>query len=263
MGAPDISLSGMLLAYLLLLPPLGIGLWLGVGIVNNALYSVLRMTVQLLFVGLYLQYVFVINNPWLTAGWLLCMIIVADFSIVRSSSLRLRKFFVPVLVAVVTGTALPLLVFILLVLGRPMFFDAPLLIPLGGMVLGNCLRANIIGLGGFYESIRSERKKWQQALLNGASRYEAARPFLQEALNKALSPTLANMATIGLVSLPGMMTGVILGGTDPAGAVKYQIAIMLAILCGTTITAAGAIIFTIPKAFDKYGLLEDTIFREK
>lgn len=263
MGAPEIDFFGMLSAYLLLIPPLAIILWFGADLIGQTLTSVIRMSIQLLFVGLYLQYIFKINNPWLTMLWLVFMIIVADLSIIRHCKLRLRYFMLPGVVAIAIGTAIPLIVFLTLILHQHNMYDAHLLIPLGGMVLGNCLRANTIGLSGFYHHVRDSKELWQQALVNGATLYEAARPFLRKSITEALSPTLASMATIGLVSLPGMMTGVILGGTDPQTAVKYQTAIMLAIFCGTAITVGGAIILTIPKAFDKRGMLEDNIFFDK
>jgi len=71
------------------------------------------------------------------------------------------------------------------------------------------------------------------------------------------------MATMGVVSLPGMMTGVILGGADPATAIKYQIAIMLAIFSGTAITVTAAIYLTLHNSFTPYGLLDKDIFQKK
>jgi putative ABC transport system permease protein len=69
------------------------------------------------------------------------------------------------------------------------------------------------------------------------------------------------MATIGIVSLPGMMTGIIMGGTDPVVAIKYQIAIMIAIFTGTTITVILGIILTIKRSFTKFGVLDPSVFK--
>jgi putative ABC transport system permease protein len=99
-------------------------------------------------------------------------------------------------------------------------------------------------------------------LSQGARFSEAAHPFIRDAVRGALAPTVASMATIGLVSLPGMMTGVILGGADPMTAIKYQIAIMIAIFTGTSITVYLAIVLTARIGFDSYGMLERSIFRK-
>ncbi len=74
-------------------------------------------------------------------------------------------------------------------------------------------------------------------------------------------PTVATMGTIGLVSLPGMMTGVIMGGADPMTAIKYQIAIMIAIFSGTAITVVLPILMTIKGGFTPFGILDRHAFK--
>jgi putative ABC transport system permease protein len=92
---------------------------------------------------------------------------------------------------------------------------------------------------------------------------EAVQPYLRETLYQSLTPTVAMMANIGIVSLPGMMTGVILGGNDPLTAIGYQIAIMLSIFTGTSITVILAILFSAHTAFTPYGNLKTEIFKEQ
>lgn len=135
------------------------------------------------------------------------------------------------------------------------------MIPIAGMILGNCLRANIIGIRRFYQSIRQGEKAFCQQLADGATLHEATSPHLQHTLQEALAPTLATMATIGVVSLPGMMTGVILGGADPMTAIQYQIAIMIAIFTGTGITILLGILLTRRVGFDDFGMLKRDIFK--
>jgi putative ABC transport system permease protein len=261
MSAVDISFLSLAAGYGLLIIPLSIILWYRIPIVSDTLLAVLRMTVQLLFVGLYLQVVFSMNNFWLNGIWLLVMVGVADTSITRGCGLRLSRFAGPLFLALLVGTAVPLFFFVVPILGRPHLLDAQYAIPIGGVILGNCLRADIIGVGNFYRSIRKSEKTFLQALAQGARFAEATRPFLRDACLAALAPTVATIATIGLVSLPGMMTGVILGGADPMTAIKYQIAIMIAIFSGTTITVAMAIWLTMKSSFTTYGVLDYRIFK--
>lgn len=259
-GALNIGGLQLSLAYLLLLFPGAIILWYGMGLMKPLVIGIVRMTVQLLLVGWYLQIIFNLNRPWLNVFWLLVMIGIADVSIVRHCGFRLRRFMMPMFVALTTGTLIPLAVFMGLVLVTPDILDARYIIPIAGMILGNCLRADIIGIGRFYQDVRKNEKVYLQSLAYGASRGEAIRPFIVEAFQAALTPTIANMATIGLVSLPGMMTGVILGGTNPETAIKYQIAIMLSILSGTAITLFLAVRLTARRSFDAYGILYKDIF---
>ena len=261
MGAVDISLWGLAMYYGLLIIPLGAMLWIQVPIVGKTLVAIVRMTVQLAFVGLYLQVVFKLNNPWVNLLWLMAMVTVADFSVIRGVGLRLRPFLVPLFVALVIGTAIPLLFFVGLLLRRPGLMDAQYVIPIGGMILGNCLRADIIGIKTFYESLQKGEKEFLLTLAQGARISEAIMPYMRDACEAALMPTVATMATIGLVALPGMMTGVILGGTNPVTAIKYQMAIMVAIFTGTAITVVLAILFTIRTSFTPYGVLDRDAFR--
>ena len=262
MTAVDIDLRGMLIGYLLLIFPLAIILWLRVPLLKDTTVAVLRMTLQLLFVGFYLQVIFQLNNPWLNALWLLAMIVVADISILRSCRLRLWRFGPPLFCALLLGTFPPLLLIVVPILQRSEILDAQYAIPLGGMILGNCLRADIMGIHDFYESIRKGEKTFLLSLAQGASLAEATRPYFRDACHAALAPTVATMATIGLVSLPGMMTGVILGGANPMSAIKYQILIMLAIFAGTAVTVVLAIRLTMRVSFSMYGPLDRGIFRQ-
>lgn len=260
MGAIDIGYSGLALSYLLLVPPLALLLWLHLPLMSKTLIAVVRMTVQLLFVGFYLEVLFEAKSPALTTLWVLVMIAVADGSILRACGLKLRSFALPVFVSLVLGTAVPLLIFVGLLLKRPDILEPRYAIPIAGMILGNCLRADIVGIRSFYTSLRDTRKRYETRLAFGATFREAIAPYLADACESALAPTIASMATIGLVALPGMMTGVILGGTDPAVAIKYQIAIMLAIFCGTALTVITAILLTLRNAFDGAGVLRGDVF---
>jgi putative ABC transport system permease protein len=261
MGAVDIPITGLLAAYLLLLVPLGVIAWQRVPLMGKVLVAALRMTIQLLFVGLYLQVVFKLDSPWLNILWVLVMISVADVSIIRGCGLRVRTFAAPLGPALLLGTALPMLWFVGGVLRRPNLLEAQYVIPVGGMILGNCLRANIVGIRDFYQAIRRDEKAFRLVLAQGATLHEAVRPYLGNAFQAAVSPTIATMMAIGLVSLPGMMTGVILGGNDPMVAIKYQIGIMIAIFTGTAVTMPAAVLLTLRRSFSSYGNLDPRIFR--
>ena len=263
MNATDITYGQLAAGYVLLLFPLAIFLWYGVKLVGDTLISVLRMTAQLLFVGVYLQVLFQWNNPWINFLWIAVMVIVADASIVRSCGLHVRRFALPLAFALLVGVLVPLLLFLIVIIRPNPVFDARYIIPIAGMILGNCLRADIVGIRGFYESILKQEKVYLTALASGANLHEAVQPFMRQALDAALRPTIATMATIGIVSLPGMMTGVILGGANPMTAIKYQIAIMLAIFAGTAITVVLAIYLTLRNSFTPYGTLEKKIFQQE
>ncbi|WP_020677150.1 ABC transporter permease [Geopsychrobacter electrodiphilus] len=257
----DISTAHLAISYLLLIIPLGVILWLRIPLFGEALLAVIRMTLQLLFVGFYLQFVFTLNSLWVTAAWVLIMVLVADVSIAQGCHLHLKRLAGGLFVALLVGTLVPLLFFVFFILQREAALQAQYLVPICGMILGNCLRADIIGLQSFYTGLRKKEKLYQLELSQGASQSEALFPFMREACRAALAPTIATISTIGLVALPGMMTGVILGGGNPMTAIKYQIAIMLAIFSGTALAVVLAIRLTIGRNFNAFGMLDRGLFK--
>jgi len=251
---------GVAAGYLMTLIPLGVIYWYKLPMMGQALLAMVRMTIQLVFVGLYLQVVFRLNNFWLNLLWLVVMVAVADGSILKGCGLKIRVMATEIFIALLVGVAIPLIVFVGVVLSCPNVLDARLMIPIAGMILGNCMRADIVGIRTFYQSLAGSQRILEYRLGQSASLSEATRPFVIQALQQAMTPTVATMATFGLVSLPGMMTGVILGGNDPMTAIQYQIAIMLSIFTGTSITVTLGIRLSARRAFNAYGIPDKSIF---
>ncbi|NIW43754.1 MAG: ABC transporter permease, partial [Gammaproteobacteria bacterium] len=139
-------------------------------------------------------------------------------------------------------------------------FDARYLIVLGGMLLGNSMRGNIVGISTFYQDIAKDSDHYLYLLSTGATLREAVLPYFRNSVELALKPTLASMMTMGIVALPGMMTGVILGGASPDVAIKYQIMIMIAIVVSTFTSVVLTLLLTWRVCFNKYGLLRKDIF---
>jgi putative ABC transport system permease protein len=110
------------------------------------------------------------------------------------------------------------------------------------MILGNCMTGIGLGLNTLTTSLASRRASVEAQLMLGATRRVATAPVTREALRSALMPVINSMSVTGVVSLPGMMTGQILGGVPPAEAVKYQILVMFLIAGGTGLGAVTAVL---------------------
>ncbi len=240
---------------LLLLIPLGIMARLQLGLWKELLLAVCRMSIQLFLAGLYLSYLFQWNHPGLSVAWLGVMTLAASGSVLHNSALRWTTFIVPAFAALGLATLGIVLYLNAWVVRLDDLFEARYLVVLGGMLLGNCLSANIISASRFYRAVHERREAYEWALGNGASQTKALRPFVQESLTAALRPGLAAMMTMGLVSLPGMMTGQMLGGSDPSVAIKYQIVIMIAIFACTSLSISLFLLFTRRLCFDALGNL--------
>ena len=111
------------------------------------------------------------------------------------------------------------------------------------------------GLNTYYAGLRREQQLYYFLLGNGATRNEAIAPFVRQALIKAFSPGIANMAVTGLVALPGTMIGQILGGSSPHVAIKYQIMIVVITVVASMLSLMMTIFLASRKSFDSYGRL--------
>lgn len=263
MASPDISIPSLILCLLLLAIPLAISYKIKLNLSQRTVNSVTRMTVQLALVGVFLTFVFDLNSGVLNVAWLLGMVTVASYTTIRNIELRMEKLFLPVILSFTVANLSILLYFNEFVLDLENLREARYLIPIGGMILGNSLNGNVVGIGEFYEDIRRNENRYLYNLSLGASRYEALLPYIRKCLRSALRPTLANIATAGVVFLPGMMTGQILGGASPILAIKYQISIMIAIYVSTTLSTTFSILSTIHATFDDYGLVRKDIYRKR
>ena len=256
----DINLLDMaLFSALLIIPGHLLWQWKLIDLSRALLSSVIRMTAQLLLVGLYLKYLFELNNLWLNLGWLLVMVTVANISIVKGARLVPSKLFVVTQISLIIAVIGTCLIFLAALVRPEPFIDARYLIPISGMLLGNCLQGNIRALETFYTDIREKEASYHSDLLIGATVVEATRPFFRKALRASLTPIIGSMATIGIVSLPGMMTGQILGGAIPLTAAKYQIAIMMGIFLSSFTAIILNIRLSLSVAFDKRGLLKQDV----
>lgn len=263
MGAIEITTLGLGAAFALLIIPLLISQTLKLGLTKTTLWSIGRMSIQLLLVGTFLEYIFVLNKTWLNLSWLMLMIMTAIFSAMSRSKLKTAVFFKPVLIAFCVSTLVILFYFNAVVIKLDYIFEARYLIALGGMLLGNVLSLNIVAINSFYQEIRSQNKFFLYRLAMGATKKEAIAPFLKHSFQLALLPALAKTATMGIVSLPGMMTGQILGGSSPATAIKYQIAIMIAIYTSGALSVLMTLLLSTAKTFTAYGVLKNDIFKKK
>jgi putative ABC transport system permease protein len=219
---PTIPLSHLLLAFapsLLLLAIMR--RWsLGAG---SALYANARMLVQLLGVGYGLRYVFETEQPGVIVGVLAAMVAISAWIALRPLKTRGTSQYSRMLIAVV-ASGLPILAIITqLVLDLPRWFEPNFVVPLAGMIFANTM--NTVSLAA--ERFESERER--------GGDFATSR---NTALDAALIPQINGLLAVGLVSLPGMMTGQILSGIEPLVAVRYQIMVMCMVFSSGGLGAA-------------------------
>ncbi|WCE28546.1 ABC transporter permease [Vibrio sp. SCSIO 43137] len=227
--ANDISWLQLTLFSLLLVVPLAINVFYKLELAKEMCTAIVRMVVQLTLVGLYLEYLFQLNSLTLNLLWLLVMLLVGSSAITSKARLENRYLLFPVASGLFIGLSPVLLILCFYVISPEPWYQAQYLIPVSGMLLGNSLSGNIVALQNFYGAFELRKGEYEAAISLGAKPSYACNPFVRAAMQKALAPILASMTTTGLVTLPGMMTGQILGGASPMLAIKYQLIILVAI----------------------------------
>jgi putative ABC transport system permease protein len=217
-------------SYLFLILLLVMSYLLKLGREKEYLVATVRMTIQLVLAGYILDLVFGQNNVFITILILLLMQGFALYTIISrvkdKISTRLKKVAV---VAIFTGTTLPLAYFMLVVIAANPWYEPRYFIPIAGMTVGNSMTGISLGLERLAQAFKVGRAKIEEALMLGATPQLAVSDLLSETFNAAIIPTINSMLGMGLVFIPGMMTGQILAGSSALEAIKYQIVIMMAI----------------------------------
>jgi len=186
-------------------------------------YALARMLIQLLLIGYVLTYIFTSDSPYLIVLILSVMLVSASIISLRPMQKKDTSLYMKAFISITLGGLFTLVMIIFGVLNLNPWYEAKFLIPLAGMIFANSMNA---------VSISAER---YESEVERGNIYEEARATAYKA---ALIPIVNALFAVGLVSLPGMMTGQILSGVDPLIAVRYQMMVMLMILGSAGISVA-------------------------
>ena len=224
----QLSIAQFSIIYLLLIVVIAVMKKTGVSQSKLLLVASIRMTVQLVLAGFVLTLIFKHPHPLFVILYLLSMV---TFTVHRvlSKNKWLSGRFKQVVMGAIICTGLAIVVFFVATIIRVSIFNPQYVIPLSGMVFGNIMTGLNLGLKSFNDSLRAEKGRVETLLNIGVTPNKILLPFANNSLETALLPTMNNMIGMGIVSLPGMMTGQILSGVLPMTAILYQIAIMIAI----------------------------------
>ncbi len=210
---------------------------LGVG--KELLISALRSFVQLMAVGYVIHFVFGLEHLRYQIMLLLAMITVASFT-ARGRAKSVRWVFALSFISILAGVAST--VGVMLVLG--VIDTSPIyLIPLGGIMIGNCMNAVSLGLDRISSEARDKRGKIEAALSLGASPQKAIEGLVRKSVRASLIPIMNTMKVIGIVHLPGAMTGMLLAGAEPLEAAKIQLIVMYMITASVSIAVLVSSLF--------------------
>lgn len=200
---------------------------------KKTLHGIVRMLVQLLIVGYFLTFIFESENTWLVLLILINMVLFSSWIALNNIELPLKQLFHKALLAILLSGIFILFIITQGVLQITPWYDAQTLIPLAGMVFASSM--NSISLSG---------ERFFSELANNVS-YKQAR---NNAFQASMIPNVNTLLAVGVVSLPGMMTGQILSGISPAIAARYQIMVMCMIFAAAGISSAFFLYLIKPKS---------------
>ena len=242
-GYLSLSYGDLAVASMLIVVNAGLSVAFRLGMHRQLLVAAVRMVVQLWLVGQVLTTVFALVSPFWTGMVALVMLLFAGYEIGTRQHQRLAGIWAYGLGtgSMMLATTIVTLFALTTALRPEPWYDPRYLVPILGMLLGNCMTGISLGLDTLTTGLVNRRAAVEAQLMLGRMRRQAFQPVIRQALRSALMPITNAMAATGVVALPGMMTGQILGGVAPTDAVKYQLLIMFLIAGATGIGVVCAV----------------------
>ena len=253
MNAPYLELSwpSIALAAVLILINGGISVALRLGLERRLAVAAVRTVVQLLLIGSLLEWVFAIDRWYVVLIILAGMTLIAGRAAAARGSIRYRGMGLDAIVSVSASSWLITALGLFVVIRIEPWYRPQYAIPILGMILGNTLTGVSLGLERITEELSSRRAQVETLLSLGASRWEAFRLPAQQAVKAGMMPVINAMTVVGLVSLPGMMTGQVLAGQPPGQAIRYQIVIMFLIAAASGLGTVSAVLLVYRRTFSR------------
>lgn len=232
----DIGWGGLAASLVLVAVAVALSLVRRLGLERSIVWASARALVQLLLVGVALDFVLDRALAWSWA-WVVVMVLFAADT-VRRRAPEVPRVFRLSLAAFAAAAVVTLAV----LFGLSVFpLEPRTLIPMAGMMVGNAMTSTVLVARRVVDELRDRRDEVEARLALGYAANDAARPYVRSALRTALIPQIETTKSVGLVFLPGAMTGLILAGVDPLDAVRVQAAVMYLVLgsVATTVTVVG------------------------
>ncbi|KAI8079873.1 uncharacterized protein BX664DRAFT_204121 [Halteromyces radiatus] len=250
-GTPNLTWLNVAIAGCFILFNCGVSLFLELKLEKSLIIAAVRCLVQLTIMGYILEDVFKANNPLIVLGMTIVLILLGAYETVYNKSKQSYSgMFLSVLMSTACSVLLVGIIGTKWAMDETPFWAPQTFIPTMGMLLGNLLSGMAVALSSCLSSVSSNKEQMETYLAFGASRWEAGQSIAVEAVRLAMLPTINQMSVIGLISIPGMMSGSILGGAPIMNAVRYQQIIMFMISAATALGVLGAVVFCIQVMID-------------
>ncbi|GAB1540320.1 iron export ABC transporter permease subunit FetB [Scytonema sp. NUACC21] len=215
---------------------IGLSAWEKIGLELNLALATGRTILQLAVLGYVTEFIFALDNPWAVLGILAVILTISAIVARNRIDQKIPQMLPLVWGSIFISTTLTILYTNALIIQPDKWFEPQYIIPLAGIVLGNAMNAAAIAGERFVSAIDSSQLEIETHLSLGATPQQAIAQYRKEAVRAGFMPTLNQMMIIGLVTLPGMMSGQLLSGVNPREAASYQILIMFTIAFANLLT---------------------------
>ena len=246
----DPSWLGLGAAMAMMVVVIAVALAFGINMVKDGAVATARATVQLIAVGLILGWVFAREQWWAISLILLAMTAIAGFTAGRRVN-KLLSGMGPLFTLVLGAVTAITLIYVTQAAVGVHRYTAQYFIPLGGIILGNAMTSAVLATTRYAEDLAEQREKVEAALSLGASPAQATRKMASRAFMAAVTPVVNAMLIVGIVKLPGVMVGTLLGGVEPLVAAKYQLVVMFMLVFGDGTTAVAVLLLVRRRAFTR------------
>lgn len=200
---------------------------------KEIIISVIRAVVQLVIVGYILEYMFGLKNPLFTTSLVIFMTLNASYNAAKRGK-GIKNGIIISFLAIFSGTLITLAI---LVFSKALKYEPFQIIPVSGMIISNAMVALSLCYKQITSDFKNKRDEVETKLALGADIFPSSVEIIKDAIKTGMIPTVDSAKTLGIVSLPGMMTGLILAGISPVEAIKYQIMVTFMLLSTTTVSS--------------------------
>lgn len=236
-GLIELDFIRLLWAVGLMAAAIGLSGWQRLGLGWSLAIATTRTILQLLAVGYFLAVVFAWRHPLAVLAVILVMLTIAAVVARNRISQKIARLLPMLWASLLVSTTLTLTYTSLLVIRPETWYEPRYVIPLAGIILGNAMNAASIAGDRFYSTLQNSRVEIETHLSLGATPAQAILSYRRDAIKAGLIPTLNSMMVVGIVTLPGIITGQLLSGVNPFNAALYQMLIMFILAFSTLLTA--------------------------
>jgi len=249
-GAVDISLTGLLVTAVFIIAAGAASLALKLRLEKDLLWGSVRAVSQLYLMGFVLQFIFNIGSWYVVLAVYALMILFAAFIAKGRVKEPKVKILVPTFVSMLLSYMVISFIVVGLIVGAKPWYDPRYFIPLGGMVIGNSITAIALSIERLFSDLRKHKDLIELYVSMGANYRQASAEMFRDAVKAGMIPSITSLMGVGVVWIPGMMTGQILAGADPMHAVEYQIVVMLMLVGSTAVGSVFVVSWVRTKCFD-------------